>query len=185
MENDLSDNQRRTICRVLFLFVCALPTIAVAYFATHQRTADQWAQLLQAELGVKTSIGSVETPLPGEFVFQDLKLFDNNGTPIFESLKTHVSMGIKNRIDFYNRTPVTRAGMSYFLKESAGRLVKPLPGSPAPWEIVFHDIQINDPGASEYDVRSIHSNRLDVELRNGGHGTIVDGSNQRMGHAEA
>ncbi len=166
MNNDLSDNQRRFICRVLFLLVCALPTIAVVYFAAHQRTADQWAQLVQAELGVETSIGGVESPRPGEFVFQDVKLFDDHGMVIFDSLKADVSIGNTNRIDFRSRIEITRAGMSHFLKEACGRLVKPHMDT-KPWIVSFHDLEITDESAPEFSNRPFHSNLVEVESGNG------------------
>lgn len=103
MNSDLSDNQKRFICRVLFLALCAIPTCVTIYLATHKRTPDQWAQILQAELGIETSIGVVETPLPGQLIFHELKLYDNDSEPIFDSLNATVSLGDVNRIEF--RTP--------------------------------------------------------------------------------
>ncbi len=172
MENDLSDNQRRFICRVLFLLVCALPTFVIVYISTHQRTADQWAQLVQAELGVETSIGGVESPRPGEFLFRDVKLYDDQGTQIFYSLKADVSVGNTNRIDFRSQIEITRAGMCHFLEEASGRLVKPRTDL-KPWSIFFHDLEIIDESAAEFSGRPFHSNGVLVELGNGINGANV------------
>jgi hypothetical protein len=172
MNNDLSDNQRRFICRTIFLLVCSLPTIAVVYFAAHQRTADQWAQLVQAELGVETSIGGVESPRPGEYVFQDVKLYDDQGTLIFDSLKADVSIGDKNRIDFRDRIRISRASMSHFLMEAAGRLVKPQVDL-KPWSVRFHDLEIFDESAPEFSNRPFHSNEVVVKSGSGINGPKV------------
>ena len=172
MENDLSDNQRRFICRVLFLLVCALPTCIVVYFATHQRTADQWAQLIQAELGVKTSIGGVESPRPGQYVFRDVKLFDDEGQEFFVSLSANVSLGHTNLIEFTTPVQVKRKGMSCFLEGSAERIIKPWSGSKL-WEITFNEIEITTRRASEYEVASFHMNRLDARLQSSPQGPYI------------
>ncbi|QEG24370.1 hypothetical protein [Mariniblastus fucicola] len=173
MKNDLSDNQKRTICRLLFLLFCALPTFTTVYFATHQRTPDQWAKLLQAELGVETSIGIVETPRPGEIWFHDVKLFGNDGQPIVETfMSAKVTLGNINRVEFRNPIQVKREGLSHFLEEAAERLVKSQ-SDLKPWEIEFRDIEVISRRESEFEYDSFHMNRLYVTWHNGRDGRVV------------
>jgi len=173
MSSNLSDNQRRTICRLAFLLLCVLPTALTIYFATHKRTPDQWAQLLQAELGVQTSIGAVETPLPDELVFRDLKLFDNDGQPIFESLVAKVTLGNVNRIAFQSPLQVKRKGLSYFVEEAAKRLVKP-DSNAKPWEVTFQNLEVISKmnGSSEF-YKGFDMNGLHVGWFNGRDGRMV------------
>lgn len=180
MRNDLSDNQRRTICRVLFLVVCAIPTLVTVYFATHQRTPDQWAQLLQAELGVETSIGVVETPRPGEMLFHDVKLYDNDGDVIFDSLKAKVTLGNVNQIQFRNPIRIDRKGLSYFLEEAAGRLVN-LKTDSKPWNITFQTVEIVDGSDVNFEKQPFHLESVYVGIGNGLQGTQVTVSAEKMG----
>jgi hypothetical protein len=75
----MSDNSRRTICRLAFILLCALPLGLVIYRISHPVTATQWQQAIKADLGVNTQIGSVATPLPFVTQFQDLVLLDDSG----------------------------------------------------------------------------------------------------------
>ena len=172
MEQNLSDNQRRTICRVLFLLLCALPTLATVYFATHQRTPAQWAQLLKAELGVETSIGVVETPRPGEMVFHDVKLYDIGGEKIFESLTAKVSLGNTNEIVFQNPIHITQKGLSDFLKEASARLVKSRADF-KPWLVKFQDLQIVDGPDASFENRPLNLQNVYVGSYKGDNGIHI------------
>ena len=166
MERDLSDNQRRTICRLVFLFVCALPTIVTLYFVTHQRTADQWARLLQAELGVRTYIGNVETPLPGEVLFRNIKLYNKDENEIFESIEARVTLGNVNRIHFRSPVQLTQEGLGDFLEEAADRLVRPQTDI-KPWEIYFDDIEVFANRNVDMKTPSFHMSPLYVSWSSG------------------
>lgn len=172
MNSELSDNQKRTVCRILFLVLCALPTCVVIYFATHQRTASQWAQVLQAELGVETRIGAVESPLPGEYVFTDVKLLDNDGEPIFASLDARIKLGNINRIEFRDPIQVKRKGLSHFFEEASERLVRPQANA-KPWEVVFNHIEIISRRGSEFEFDHFPMDRLFVSWQNGPDGRIL------------
>jgi len=180
MEKNLSDNQRRTICRVLFLLVCALPTFATVYFATHQRTANDWAQLLKAELGVETSIGVVETPRPGEMLFHDVKLYGDDGDVIFESVKAKVLIGNENRIEFQNLIQITRKGLSEFLDEAPARLVKTRANF-KPWIVTFQDVEIEDEDDQNFENRPFYLSDVNVVIRSGGNGTHLTASASNLG----
>ena len=70
----ISDDQRRTICRIVFLLVCVLPTAAILYFMFHRPGALQWERLVRAELGVPVTIESVETPTPSLTILRGVSL---------------------------------------------------------------------------------------------------------------
>lgn len=180
MENNLSDNQRRTICRVLFLLVCALPTFVTVYFATHRRSASDWAQLLQAEIGVETYIAVVETPRPDEMIFHDVKLFDNDGDVIFESLKAKVTLGNINRIKFRDPIRMNREGLSHFLDEASGRIVKSKPDS-KPWEVIFETVEIAEQEDPNFQSQPFHLQNIHVAIGNGYEGRQVTVSAAELG----
>ena len=167
MENKLSDNQRRTICRVLFLLVCALPTLATIYFATHQRSADEWAQLIQAELGVKTDIGVVETPRPDEVIFHHVKFYDNVGKAIFESPKAKITFGNTNKVKIQNAIRIQREGLSHFLKEASGRLVLGNTDLKS-WDVEFADLQIVDGPDPNFENQPFHLQSVTVQITSRG-----------------
>lgn len=169
MNSDLSDNQKRFICRVLFLAVCALPTCVTIYLATHKQTPDQWAQILQAELGVETSIGVVETLRPGEYVFRDVRLFDNHGETIFQSLVANMVVGDINRIHFPGSVRIQRNALSHFLDEATERLVKPNAGTRL-WKVDFDDIEIEPEG---FERRGFEFGRLEISCHNESGGRVV------------
>ena len=72
----MSDNSRRTVCRLAFLLLCALPFSWIIYQIVHPVSTSQWQQAIKANLGLTTKIGSVETPLPFVTVFHDVKFSD-------------------------------------------------------------------------------------------------------------
>ena len=161
MQSDFSDNQRRFICRSIFLLLAVVPTCVTIYAATHRRSPDQWAQLIQAELGIQTTIGAIETPLPDELIVRDLKLYDNDGQPILESLVANIKLGNINRIDFRNPIQVKCEGLSHLIEEASQRLIKPNVNA-KPWEITFQNFEVisklNE--SSEYyrgfDMKGLH-----------------------------
>lgn len=187
MENDLSDNQRRFICRMVFMFVCALPTLLVTYFATHQRSADHWAKLIQAELGVTTTIGAVETPRPGELILKDLKFLDENREPVFESLKTKIIFGNTNRIEVQNPVSMTRENMGYVLNEVAGCLLKLRPeygtDDAKPWALTFRNIEILEPSNLARTSQAFRSEYVRIEVGNGIDGPDINFEATEWGEA--
>ncbi|MEM9411853.1 MAG: hypothetical protein AAGA30_12110 [Planctomycetota bacterium] len=73
----LSDNQRRFVCRLAFLLFCILPTGLVVYWIVHQPGTVQWEQWIQANLGIRVEIGSVETPDPYVTIFRSVKIIES------------------------------------------------------------------------------------------------------------
>lgn len=70
----LSDNQRRFVCRIVFLVLCAIPTSVSVYSLFHRTGPEQWQNLVRAELGIPVQISSVETPVPFTTVLRDVRV---------------------------------------------------------------------------------------------------------------
>ncbi len=70
--SEFSDNQRRLVCRLLFLVCCLLPTTITTYWICHPQTATGWARILSAELGIETDVGDVQAQGPFTTVLNDI-----------------------------------------------------------------------------------------------------------------
>lgn len=111
----MSDNQRRIYCRLIFLLVCVLPTSVTGYWICHPQTPEGWAQAIQAEFGVETEIGSIETPSPFETILRDVRFHDGDET-LFETAEARISFGDRNRIVIpYQVKSLNRLGLTYLL----------------------------------------------------------------------
>jgi hypothetical protein len=113
----LSDNQRRTICRVVFLAGCVTPTIAVLYTIFHRPTADDWARNIKAELGVEASIEGLDTPIPGVTILRGVRLFDPEAGPLIEATEVAIEMTrIQNRVVIGQHLSLTRSGLTKLIE---------------------------------------------------------------------
>lgn len=77
----LEKTQRRT-CRLLFLLGCVLPTLAVAGYTVTRLDPAYDTTLLAAaseRLGVRIASDSIETPRPGVYLLDGLRLSQNAG----------------------------------------------------------------------------------------------------------
>lgn len=73
-QSKLSDNQRRLVCRLVFLLFCVAPTLGCLYVIWHQPTAADWQQRIQSRLPIKLQIDSVETPYPNQLVLRGVQV---------------------------------------------------------------------------------------------------------------
>jgi hypothetical protein len=113
----LSDNQRRTLCRLVFLLGCVAPTAGVLYTIFHRPTAADWARNIKAELGVETSIEGIETPLPGVTILRGVKLFDPEVGPLFEATEVAVEMTKSlNRVVINQHLSLTKTGLAKLIE---------------------------------------------------------------------
>ncbi len=87
----MSDNQRRLVCRMVFLLLCAAPTSVVGYWICHPQTTAQWETQILAQLGVEANIGHIETPFPYITILRDVELTDPELGPIFEAMEVEVN----------------------------------------------------------------------------------------------
>lgn len=114
----MSDHQRRFVCRIVFLLLCLLPTGVTGYWICHPQTSEGWAQAIQAELGIETEVGSIETPGPYETILRDVRFLDGDDV-LFETVEVRIRFGEQNRITIpYQSKGVNRIGLAYL----AGRI---------------------------------------------------------------
>ena len=72
--SSLSDNQRRFVCRIVFLLLCAAPTVFTTYRLYHRPGPSHWQNLIRANLGIPVQIESVETPVPFTTVLHGVRI---------------------------------------------------------------------------------------------------------------
>lgn len=75
----LSDSQRRTLLRILFLTVCVLPCLATFVWGWVIRTdayRNVWQQSLSAHLGMRVIVAKVRTPRPGVVLLENVRGYD-------------------------------------------------------------------------------------------------------------
>lgn len=72
--SEMGDNRRRVICRLVFLFLCALPTASVLYYLLHRPGPVEWQNQIFAQLGIRVEIASIETPSPHVTILRGVKI---------------------------------------------------------------------------------------------------------------
>ena len=113
----MSDNQRRVLCRLIFLLVCVLPTSITSYWICHPQTADDWALAIQAKTGLEASIDFVETPSPYETVLHNLRLTDPEYGTLFETVQVRIRFDKQVEVDVpYKVRHVNNHGLARLLK---------------------------------------------------------------------
>ena len=123
MDLELSDNQRRLICRLLFLLFCVVPTGIAAYTAFHKKSANAWAETLQAEMGLPVEIGLVQTPRPGEMIFRDFAINDVDGEPILLAIQARVDLK-QHRVIIDGPVNMTPDGLRKLVAETSERVLE-------------------------------------------------------------
>ncbi len=113
----MSDNQRRVLCRLIFLLACAIPTLVSSYWICHPQTADGWAQAIKAETGVEASIDFVETPTPYETVLHKLQLTDPEHGVLLDTAQVRIRFGKYVDVEIpYEVNHVDNRGLARMLK---------------------------------------------------------------------
>lgn len=122
----MSDNQRRAVCRILFLILCALPTVSVGYWIFHPQTAVTWEREIQANLGLTTRIDSVETPGPYTVILRGVEFLNVDGEPILETVETRIEFGRQfDRVVLPNKvTGVSDKGIGLFIENIRQNIVR-------------------------------------------------------------
>jgi hypothetical protein len=120
-----SDNQKRIFCRLAFLLLCAVPTGVTVYRILHPQTADQWEQRIQAQLGVRTHIDSVETPGPYETILRGVVFFDaEQKQKILIATELRIRFGEVNQIWIDHPVRLDSNGLQYILDQANQQLVR-------------------------------------------------------------
>jgi hypothetical protein len=108
----LSDNQRRLICRLVFLLGCLAPTLSIVYWIFHRPTAADWARNIKAELGVDAAIDSIETPWPGITILRGVRFFDAEAGKLFEATEVGIELTEReNRVIVNQNLALTNSGL--------------------------------------------------------------------------
>lgn len=138
----MSDNSRRTVCRLAFLLLCALPLSLVIYRIVHPVSNTQWQQAIKANLGVATQIGSVETPLPFVTVFHDVKFVD----PELEAIrlkKVKIISGTTNEVVIEHPVQIDASALATISRRLRDSLMRTHAASNA-WKINLGETTILD-----------------------------------------
>ncbi len=75
----LSDSQRRTLLRVLFLTICVLPcfvTLAWGWVIRTDAYRKGWQESLSTNLGMRVVVAAVRTPRPGVVLLENVRGYD-------------------------------------------------------------------------------------------------------------
>ena len=122
----MSDNQRRSICRILFVIVCVLPTFAIGYWICHPQTASGWERAIRAQLGVTARIDSIETPGPYVTILRGLEFLDPDGETLFKTVVTRIEYGRDlNKVIIPHKVHhLTNEGLAFLIKRVNQNVVR-------------------------------------------------------------
>ena len=171
----MSDNQRRVLCRLIFLSVCALPTFISGYWICHPQTASGWAQAIQAETGIEASIDFVETPSPYETVLRQLRLTDPEQGILFETVEVRIRFGKQVEVEIpYEVRHVNNHGLARLLKTINQNVVRR--GVDKSWRLRFaQPLKIaRGSTASEFAAGAITQDSFQAMLENN---FVIEGLN--------
>ena len=174
----MSDNQRRVLCRLVFLLACALPTFISSYWICHPQTATGWAQAIQAETGIEASIDFVETPSPYETVLRQLRLTDPEQGILFETVEVRIRFGKQVEVEIpYEVRHVNNHGLARLLKTINQNVVRR--GVDKPWRLRFaQPLKIaRGNAASEFVGGATTPNSLQAMLANQQNNFVIAGLN--------
>ena len=132
----MSDNQRRLICRLLFLLLCAAPTLIVVYRICHPPSANSWARDIQSQLGVVTAVDSVETRNPSVTILRGVSFSDPEIGPILSAMEIRIEYGETNRIIIPHSVKLTNAGIIQLFQTVNNNLIR-AHAADRPWRIEF------------------------------------------------
>ena len=136
----ISDNSRRTVCRLAFILLCAIPLSLVIYRILHPVSHNQWQQAIKANLGIATQIGSVETPLPFVTVFHDIKFTD----PELQDIrldKVRIVSGTTNQVFIEHPVQIEASALATITQRLRDSLMRSYADSNA-WQINLNQTTI-------------------------------------------
>lgn len=134
----MSDNQRRVICRLVFMMTCFAPTALVVYWLLHPQTPAQWETLMQAQLGVATSVVSIETPGPRVTVLRGVEISDPEFGKILDAMEIRIEHGTSNYVTIPHSIQTTNAGLIQLVKSINDHFIR-AHAAQRPWRIQFLD----------------------------------------------
>jgi hypothetical protein len=132
----MSDNQKRLICRFLFLLTCVFPTSMVGYRLLHPETAKHWQTTIQSKLGVTTTVDSIETPGPYVTILRGLKFLDPELGTLLDATEVKIVLGKPNRIEIPHSVSVSNAGLLQLMDNINQHLIR-THAAEQRWQILF------------------------------------------------
>lgn len=121
---------------MLFMLLCAAPTLTVGYWICHPQSAGSWSRDIQSQLGVVTSIDSIETPGPYVTILRGLKFSDPELGTILDAMEVRVEFGETNRILIPHSVKLTNAGIIQLGRTINDHLIR-AHAADRPWRIEF------------------------------------------------
>ncbi|MEM7452796.1 MAG: hypothetical protein AAF456_00445 [Planctomycetota bacterium] len=135
-QRQLSDNARRTICRLAFLLTCALPTCMTAYWIFHPQTAASWQQSIQAELAVETSVVSVECKGPYETILRGVEFRDPELGSLLKATQVRVIQGETRLIHVESPVSISSRALVHLIDRFRESIVRSHTAD-QPWQVAF------------------------------------------------
>ena len=157
----MSDNSKRTVCRIAFLLLCALPLSLVTYRIFHPVTTNQWQQAIKADLGLVSRIGSVETPLPFITQFRDIQLEDAELGQLAHLERLQLTIGPTNEIVIDDPIQVNGASLIRIVQRLRDSLLRTHSASKS-WKIRLNNLTIAQPQSPLTDPFPISSVEISV-----------------------
>lgn len=133
----MSDNQRRIVSRLAFLFLCLLPTGFVVYQLLHQPTVFDWQAALQAKLGWNVQIDHMETPVPGTVIFHGVQIKDASGAVPAELNKVTLVTGKRHQLIIDHAVNLSPESLAYLVRLSGDQFSQ-IGFDSRPWQIIFN-----------------------------------------------
>ena len=149
----MSDNQRRLIARLAFIFLCLLPTGYVVYQLFHQPTASDWQELVQAKLGWNITIDHLETPVPGTAIFYGIRIQDAAGDIPAELNKVTLVTGKRHQLIIDHPVTMTPEALANLVVRSSDQFTQ-IGFESRAWQIIFNG------GMTVAADEDLHENRI-------------------------
>ncbi|MFT5300881.1 MAG: hypothetical protein ACI87E_003573 [Mariniblastus sp.] len=136
----MSDNQRRALCRFVFMLTCMLPTGIVGYRLFHPQTAAGWELAIQAELGLETKIDFVSTPAPYVTFLNNVTVFNADSKKLFHTLEVKIEFGNDfNQLTFIEKANgLTNEGLAELVKTIRQNVIRKH-GTTKYWRVQFKE----------------------------------------------
>ena len=157
----MSDNSKRTVCRIAFLLLCALPLSLVVYKIFHPVTTDHWQQAIKADLGLVSRIGKVETPLPFITRFSDIQLEDVELGELAHLNQLELTVGATNEIVIDDPLQINGPSLIRIVQRLRDSLLRTHSASKS-WRIRLNNLTIVQPQNPLTDPLPISSVEIEV-----------------------
>lgn len=141
----MSDNSRRTICRLAFCLFCALPVGLVGYRIAHPVSKSHWQQAIKANLGLDAEISYIETPLPFVTIFRDIRFIDAELEQLVHLDELKLIRGVTNEIIVEQPIQIHGSALSCIAQRLRNSLIRTHSASSS-WKITLKDATIIRPG---------------------------------------